>query len=106
MLPSQQHRGRGTQEVEGQLVNAASNGMAGWRSADWLMNLMAGGFQALGSARVLALTTTDIRTRLEGLLSSGAVGLSALLLLFFQVTRDKQTTSTPPQRKLIKFTAG
>lgn len=66
--------------------------MAGWQSADWLMNLLAGGFQALGSARVVALTTTDIRTRLEGLLSSGAVGLSALLLLFFQVTRDKQTT--------------
>lgn len=58
-------------------------------------NLLSGRLRAFGSPRGVALTTTDIRTRLEGLLSSGAVGLS-VLLFFFQVIRDKQTTLTPP----------
>lgn len=66
----------------------------GWQSADWLMNLLPGGFQAFGVwPKSVALTTTDIRTRLEGLLCSGDVGLSTLLF-FFHVTKDKHTTLT------------
>lgn len=57
------------------------------------MNLLPGGFQACGWPRSVALTTTDIRTRLDGLLCSGDVGLSTLLF-FFQVTKDKHTTLT------------
>lgn len=65
----------------------------GDKSVDWLMNLLPGGFQACGWPRSVALTTTDIRTRLDGLLCSGDVGLSTLLF-FFQVTKDKHTTLT------------